>query len=793
MADLTTPSLSSSVDSILPSRRLGAPPAQSSPHDKENVPPGGKIGPIRKSKKVARSYCHIGKSTQRGDKSMKNSKRRVGLFGQPVNGSREGDISVGGLNYNLNIVSMEEHLLIATIHDVDRRAKELTESPLAEVTEAYDVSLPFASLLMAAVTRRPLTSRPIPPQVPAVFSPSKAPSRSTSLSAKRARSPEPAGDVSAPYASVKRPRAVPPSPSPAPLFSASAATREDERRERERKRAEREAIKEEFRIKYTRAFPSWVFYFDLDLLDPESAALRDALASRVSHLGGRVDDFFSNEITHLITNQVVPSEDPSANKENVTRLRSSVPKSSALLKSPIKLRGRPAEDSPGYDILVQKALKWGMKIWNTIKLDSILERCDVPALPASTSSRPIATQGTPSATTSNQRSLTRLLASERLHGTTTERDPTQKRHDFRYFSKSSYFVLVEDVRQEVATIHALEYPISRGRDGKEKGAWPTLHCHPKARGPFIEFDEKERRRWEKSQKAEADKEKERIQKVARELKRKAQAQMAARKTGDLRRSVSMNNLHRRAQDAYDGLDEFNDFDGDCGENQDSANASGYLASTGTGAYIAASGNSVGITSTTGTTSNAGNAFRTLDLPASLRGRIQQQVVTSRKVSTVAAGKEQDVKRAGTMGPPVGIPERPHAMLRKSRSTNTLKLPKREEGSKPGYCESCRVKFDDFNAHIQDRKHRKFATNDANYLQLDFILGRVTRRTRQQVEENERIWAASLCSDSDHNSNSDVLDSERFSSQSPHQLTPRQQDIDMWDDELDAEGEVDLDM
>jgi len=47
-----------------------------------------------------------------------------------------------------------------------------------------------------------------------------------------------------------------------------------------------------------------------------------------------------------------------------------------------------------------------------------------------------------------------------------------------------------------------------------------------------------------------------------------------------------------------------------------------------------------------------------------------------------------------MGPPVGVPQR-HAVLKKSKSTTTIKLPKREEGSKPGYCESCRSKFNDF--------------------------------------------------------------------------------------------------
>lgn len=47
-----------------------------------------------------------------------------------------------------------------------------------------------------------------------------------------------------------------------------------------------------------------------------------------------------------------------------------------------------------------------------------------------------------------------------------------------------------------------------------------------------------------------------------------------------------------------------------------------------------------------------------------------------------------------MGPPTTIPERAK-FLRKSKSTNTLKLPKRDEATKPGYCECCRLKFEDF--------------------------------------------------------------------------------------------------
>jgi regulatory subunit for Cdc7p protein kinase len=294
----------------------------------------------------------------------------------------------------------------------------------------------------------------------------------------------------------------------------------------------------------------------------------------------------------------------------------------------------------------------------------------------------------------------RLLQSERLHGT-SERDPTQKRHDFQYFSRSSCFVLIEDMRQELATIAAQEYPIPKGREAG-KVPWPVLHCHPHSRGPFIAFDEREKKRWEKMQRAEGEKESEREERRikmmrAEEVKRRAEAHLHTR-NGDLRRSVSMNNLHRRVtqlDSVFRGA-RMVDLDDTC-DNPDSANASGYLASGTGGGHIAASGNSVGITSTTGTTSTAGQSLRSLQLPAALRGRIQHQVVTSRKFSSVAADKAQGNQRvAGKMGPPVKIPERPQ-MLRKSRSTNTLKLPRREEGSKPGYCESCRTKFDDFQA------------------------------------------------------------------------------------------------
>jgi regulatory subunit for Cdc7p protein kinase len=346
------------------------------------------------------------------------------------------------------------------------------------------------------------------------------------------------------------------------------------------------------------------------------------------------------------------------------------------------------EDLPAAndDRLLLKAIEWKMKIWTVSKLESVLDRCQATVNPELSRA---ATNATPPQT------LSRLLQSERLHGT-TERDPNEKRLGFHYFSKNSYFILVEDLNDEVATIHASEYPVKKGRDGKEHGDWPVLYCHPRSRGPFIEFDRNEARRAERAERQERARERGRLYRMTKlheqEVQRKRRAHcLQANRAGDLRRSVSMVNLHRRMSIGDDGRPpEVIDLDVETGDMNESANASGYLAS----GYMAASGNSITITSTAGTTSTSGLSTRSaMQMPPALRERLQQQIVTSRKVglfnNTGQRGNEMD---KGGMGPPA-IPER--QLLRKSKSMNTMKLPKREETTKPGYCECCRMKFDDF--------------------------------------------------------------------------------------------------
>ncbi|KAI9509184.1 Dfp1/Him1, central region-domain-containing protein [Russula earlei] len=562
---------------------------------------------------------------------------------------------------------------------------------------------------MATLTRRPLEGKRSLPQLMSLGSPAtRLPVRSLSSATKRPRSPDALLD-SQQSLNAKRPRPVPPSPSVLP------APQEEDPKPKEKKRAEREAQKEEFRVKYTRAFPKFSFYLHWDVSEGDPDA-RERLQARINYMDARVEDFFSKDnITHFITNLPIPQDDSvtSNNKENI------LTSTSRSLKSPIRLKGRHIEDLPTANDgrLLIKAVEWKMKIWTVAKLESVLDRCQAPVNPELSRTGP---------TASAPPTLSRLLQSERLHGT-TERDPNEKRLGLHYFSKNSYFILVEDLNDEVATIHALEYPIKKGRDGKEFGDWPVLYCHPRARGPFIEFDRNEARRAERAERQEGAREQERIQRMTKlreqELQKKMRAdRLLAKRAGDLRRSVSMVNLHRRLSigDSRPPPQNFVDHDIEAG---DSANASGYLAS----GYMAASGNSIAITSAAGTTSTSGLSTRgVVQMPSALRERLQQQIVTSRKVGLGNnAQKEHEEDNKGDMGPPSAIPER--KLLRKSKSTNTMKLPKREETTKPGYCECCRMKFDDFQEHIVHRKHRKFATNPENFIQLDYLLERVRRQ------------------------------------------------------------------
>ncbi|KJZ74647.1 hypothetical protein HIM_05997 [Hirsutella minnesotensis 3608] len=76
---------------------------------------------------------------------------------------------------------------------------------------------------------------------------------------------------------------------------------------------------------------------------------------------------------------------------------------------------------------------------------------------------------------------------------------------------------------------------------------------------------------------------------------------------------------------------------------------------------------------------------------------------------------------------------------KARAQQPLKSKK---DLKPGYCENCQDKFRDFDEHIASRKHRKFAENDDNWIELDMLLAQLKRMPKHfsgAESDSEDAW------------------------------------------------------
>lgn len=68
-----------------------------------------------------------------------------------------------------------------------------------------------------------------------------------------------------------------------------------------------------------------------------------------------------------------------------------------------------------------------------------------------------------------------------------------------------------------------------------------------------------------------------------------------------------------------------------------------------------------------------------------------------------------------------------------RDSQQKKAEQRRRDPKPGYCENCRDKFDDFEEHTLTRKHRRFAQNSSNWAELDALLFEIQRPLKEEYE------------------------------------------------------------
>ncbi|KAJ2579501.1 Cdc7p-Dbf4p kinase complex regulatory subunit [Coemansia sp. RSA 1836] len=94
-------------------------------------------------------------------------------------------------------------------------------------------------------------------------------------------------------------------------------------------------------------------------------------------------------------------------------------------------------------------------------------------------------------------------------------------------------------------------------------------------------------------------------------------------------------------------------------------------------------------------------------------KLEQPVASPR-----VAGAVSSARRSGRV-PPTPRTAKPRVAVR------------RPVVAMPGYCENCHSKYDDMIEHIKTPQHRRFATNERNWVELDSLLARVQRPVQKQ--------------------------------------------------------------
>ncbi|EGG10646.1 uncharacterized protein MELLADRAFT_103324 [Melampsora larici-populina 98AG31] len=550
--------------------------------------------------------------------------------------------------------------------------------------------------------------------------------------------------------------------------------------------------------KYRVAIKSFVFY--LDRLDSKTES---ELSNELESWGARVDQFFSKDVTHVITNipvpvnlpilspsvtnsikrntayqLPVPSPSPSTlhvhpshplhfnNKENGPLTR----RSSKRILEPNLVSPDPKDgiltDPPQIDPFMRKALEMKIKIWRTEKLRNVLERLEDRRSPM----KPLPLM---------KPSLPSLLAKEAQQGHTHERDPISIRSDYHYFSKQSNFILVEDSNQEFKPIIIKEFTKSKVKDpsaststsaSTSNQTWPVLFGGTEGKSAFSKYNSKhslnhvhlrikqmfEERFKESNTNSNLEDNPNRTPNPNQN--RDYLSIPTSQPTQSLRRTMSMNILQRKQTVQLNPT--HSKANHQEGLYPDLVNITALEHQRGPGkVFLGASGNSVTITSTNTPSTRSSLAYQSNFLVDKRLNELVKRPTFKildnlKKENQLVGGGEKNLKRCQSLDQAlleqkkqtdgIGCTNKNQESRRRRGGRKGLGVRDKlgegfelldlsnlvgEEEAKAGYCENCRTKYGDFKRHVITRKHRKFATNEDNWWELDKLLERTCRRLR----------------------------------------------------------------
>ncbi|EPE25576.1 BRCT [Glarea lozoyensis ATCC 20868] len=368
--------------------------------------------------------------------------------------------------------------------------------------------------------------------------------------------------------------------------------------------------------------------------------------------------------------------------------------------------------------------------------------------------------------------LSQLLRNEKLNGP-SDRDPTVASKELTLFK--GFFIYIHDIDEKQRPIMVRDYPkVSH----KEEGEWPQFRSVTGGKCPFVEERDYSHR--------EEQKEKERLRRQQEKQKASAPRTRAATAVQDAKmqppRSLSKHALaetsvgsNRNITVATNQTNPFAPSKSSLAYRNDiepsSHRGNAFVSRAGAGRLLAGEPVASGLQA-----SNITSAIRsqmissTSAQPGAKAGTskevhgLQRKVLeknsggpgsyglaSSHRVNDLSAVVREDslsrqsrrkenleqLVEEDTYQSEQEKVARKAEVVKKLKTVHQRKAEKRD--LKPGYCENCQDKFEDFDEHILSRKHRKFAEKAENWKELDALLNKLVRPLKQVEGEYEEDY------------------------------------------------------
>ncbi|KAF2001943.1 hypothetical protein P154DRAFT_431816 [Amniculicola lignicola CBS 123094] len=492
---------------------------------------------------------------------------------------------------------------------------------------------------------------------------------------------------------------------------------------------------------YRKMFPEFVFYFESIPEDVRSKVSRQAQL-----LGAREVKFFSREATHVITTRPIPAELESSSSTTTSSTQAKGTVNPAQLETKKSVFDTALQKSGHGDILY-KARELRMKIWSAEKLQRMLSAMFNTETGEQVTDAPTRRgAGGLQSKLGRQADLQTLLQNEKINGP-LDRDYSVANQDL--IQLRGYYVYIHDMDEVTRPVMVREYPkVAK----KEEGKWPQFRASGAGKCPFVDDPHHVRRaQQELEEKARV----ERVQTTRATVvpRTRAAAALAERRAlgenNNLARRLSMNDQPSQQIDAKpldppkvvptkrsntDGMPPM------FGSAQASIRAMPRFA----GGEPVASGiqpsnitsaiRSQMISSTAAAPgARVGNSkevnqlkrkvFEKNSAPSTNSNHSMNEMRVALNQEPTQATRAAKRKAQETLGYIHEDEDEEKAVRRPAliRRRNT-----KEKELKPGYCENCREKFNDFDEHVVSRKHRKFANTQDNWDVLDKLLIQLER-------------------------------------------------------------------